>query len=355
MRYDCNLLPRWLPAVVGICGAMTLASCATTGAGSSEISIARSAQEQEIWSRTYAVVDEFNRSLNARAGDSSSVLLARHLNVEPQTARRLVVYALNYGTSGISAARVLKRYPHYAAAPVRGDLQDLLQRGWLREDGDSETYALTASGLGAIDRYFELERRRVALIPDGALGAVSTLAITLAIVAGEAAALQENLDDSSIGWRMTSPRAPPGGPPYLMLMQAFGDLIAFVNDTAHDRFGRLARIEGTRVALSPLAQELLASMRRGRQYAAQQCVEHPIWRIDEQTCLGALAELVAAGLAERTESQGVRQTPRGAAYFESAEKWTDLELYRPWRALAPDAYGRFVTALDQLAGGDFRH
>jgi hypothetical protein len=241
------------------------------------------------------------------------------------------------------------RYPHYSLRAVLDDLERLERAGWLEPVPGRDAWNLAAAGRELVDGYFELEAERTSGLPERDEAALAVVLSVLEAVSAEASSAGDGGYNESIRWRREGPRAPDAAPAMVRALQAFRDLVAFVNDNAHYRFQRRARESGESApALGPLARELLAAMREGREYPASHCAEQPRWRVGLASCRAAMAELAGAGMAESVVGEVFRQTEAGARYFAEAEAMTDLRLYRSWLVVSEPDYEAFLHALDLL-------
>lgn len=313
-------------------------------------SVPEQAAKDEIWLKTYQTLGIKLRT-KLRATQKSGIIasLSEEFKIEEKIIRAFLRFALNYAPD-ISVEKVLVRYPHYNATPLREELSTSLEQGLLKHKKKKDTYRVTRKGKVLIKKYWSLKTNQAKQLKIDLNEALAVIYSTLEKITKEAGMMTDGFVNSSIRWSMENKyKAPKKALLLVSVFNPFNDLIAFVNDNAHYRFDRLVKMEPkwNSIQLGSLAKELLGAMRNGRTYMLNQCYEQPNWRQPKENCQLAIKELLNYHLIQEKDNH-FTQSEKGQNYFKAAEQLTIKRLYSSWDVLDNSTYLAYKAALEQI-------
>lgn len=341
-------------ALVSILQAGTWLLPSSSAATEDDATVPSMAIRDQIWSQTYKTLGvQLRGHLRRHETATPMERLGEQFNVNPREVRLFLRFAMNYSTNDMTVDKVLVRYPHYSAAALAEDLQTLASARLIQKNSGTTSYRTTKMGNQLLHEYWRLKINAATDVPEDLSTAIETLYQLLEKISGSAERMADAGVNHSIRWRRTdSARAPQDAPAVVRVYEPYSDFIAYINDNAHYRFDRFAaqteNDQWRALALSPLAKEILAAMRNGRQVEFDRCVEQPNWRQARNDCQDAFSELQVAGLVEQSDNV-YQQTVLGKSYFDAAEEISNERLYRPWSVLSNAEYAAYKTALAEAS------
>ncbi|MEM7360345.1 MAG: hypothetical protein AAF431_14710 [Pseudomonadota bacterium] len=313
------------------------------------------AQQDQIWTQTWHVLQQgLSTYLNQAAGSTITEELAASSDLEEDTIRLFLRYALSYGRPTLGPARVQYRYPHYNLAELENDFELLTERRLLERSADKGMFAISDSGARLLENYWQLRKMRANALPAEIKAPFAAITPVLKKVVIGATLMDggnntvEGAEFSSINWRHKSWQSQADQLDQVSQAQeSYADYTAFNNDNAHYRFDRAPHVFEETKPLGPIAKELFAGMRSGRTRSVDYCTSHSRWRQPHEACEQAFANLLKAGLIELSDAD-YRQSSKGLDVFKRAQDLADKRFYQPWAVLTVDEYQNYKSAISML-------
>ena len=309
--------------------------------------------QDQIWTATWRVLKQQLDGFVAQRSDSSiSELLAAEHAVGAREIGLYLRYTTNYTFDDVSTTRVVYRYPHYGNEAIDADLERLCRAGLLEFGNDEGVFRSTSLGRRIRTAYWLRRRAQSEHLPAAALVELTVISATLKKVSRAAIDLDDPFPNESIAARRQSWTDANTNNSLVLSQEYYADYTAFNNDNAHYRFDRIEGLARIPVRLqsrpSPLAKELMATMRNQRTYSIDRCSAQANWRQPRAVCEAAFDQLHALGLVT-VNNGSYAQSELGVAYFSFAQERAERRFYVPWQVLTAAEYDRYKRALHQLS------
>ena len=309
--------------------------------------IASRADEEEMSVRTWRALGP---TLNASIGESSSIDILPYLSKQHKVSegilRKFLIYALNYTSNELEAAKVLYRYPHYQADSIASDLEAIASIGLLRRARNTAQYRTTSRGKQLLKSYWKL---RVDQAQSFKKITPSFLAVYKGVLLKILAQAETMEGSQSVLVRKRSrPKNFRRLPLVVQVSELLKEYTAFINDISHYKYDYLLSSTKEKkwsdLDLSPLAKELMSATRNERVYDLQRCYNQTNWRVGQIGCDRASEELIRVGFLER-QGKAIYQTPEGSRISDLAEQLNDKRRYTAWKTISLQEYEEFVKGI----------